>query len=274
MPSFDFTIGDYTLVPNAFWGGAAFPLVVFGFLYFWPWLERRLTGDHAFHNLLDRPRDAPVRTGVGVGMISWVVLVFLAGGSDRVDVLFGICVHVADLGLPRARLGPAAAVRLVHVVGLQGAAGERAVVAAATRRRPRRAWRGSPRREPAAEPSAVEPGRRRSRAQRRRQALVDRRLSRSVILRRSVARATSHVELPRSARTWTLSSPGCSTRIASSTRSGISWRSMARKSGRGRRLTPRSANGAPGRCVLLEERIAYHRRKLAEERAAAGREQP
>ena len=90
MPGFDIVIGKYTLVPNPFWGGAAFPLVVFGFLYFWPWLERRFTGDEAFHNLLDRPRDAPVRTGIGVAMVSWVVLVFMAGSADRVNVTFGI----------------------------------------------------------------------------------------------------------------------------------------------------------------------------------------
>jgi ubiquinol-cytochrome c reductase cytochrome b subunit len=89
MPGFDVTIAGYTLVPGPFWGGAAFPLVVFGFLYFWPWLERRFTGDDAFHNLLDRPRDAPVRTGIGVGMVSWVFLVFLAGSADRVNVTFG-----------------------------------------------------------------------------------------------------------------------------------------------------------------------------------------
>ena len=90
VPSFDWTIGRYTVVPNPFWGGAAFPLIVFGFLYFWPWLERKVTGDHAFHNIVERPRDAPVRTAIGVGMIAWVVLVFMAGGSDRVYVLFGI----------------------------------------------------------------------------------------------------------------------------------------------------------------------------------------
>ena len=90
VPSFDLVVGGYTLIPNPFWGGAAFPLVVFGFLYLWPWVERKVTGDAAFHNLLDRPRDAPVRTGFGVGMVTWVVVVFLAGGSDRVDVLWGI----------------------------------------------------------------------------------------------------------------------------------------------------------------------------------------
>ena len=63
MPGFDVVIGKYTLIPNAFWGGALFPLLVFGFLYFWPWVERRFTRDTAFHNLLDRPRDAPVANG-------------------------------------------------------------------------------------------------------------------------------------------------------------------------------------------------------------------
>jgi ubiquinol-cytochrome c reductase cytochrome b subunit len=90
VPGFDLTIAGYTLVPNPFWGGAAFPLVVFGFLYLWPWLERRFSGDLEFHNLLDRPRDAPVRTGIGIGMVSWVVLVFLAGSADRVFVTFGL----------------------------------------------------------------------------------------------------------------------------------------------------------------------------------------
>ena len=90
VPSFDLVIAGYTLVPNPFWGGAALPLLVFGFLYLWPWLERRFTGDQAFHNLLDRPRDAPVRTGIGIGVISWVVLIFFAGSSDRVDVTFGL----------------------------------------------------------------------------------------------------------------------------------------------------------------------------------------
>ena len=90
MPSFDLVIDGYTLVPNPFWGGVAFPGLVFTFLYLWPWIERRFTGDQAFHNVLDRPRDAPVRTGIGVGIISWVTIIFFAGGADRVDVLFGI----------------------------------------------------------------------------------------------------------------------------------------------------------------------------------------
>jgi ubiquinol-cytochrome c reductase cytochrome b subunit len=90
IPNFDVTIGGYTLVPNPFWGGAAFPMVVFGVLSLYPWLERRLTGDQAFHNLLDRPRDAPRRTAFGAAFFTWVFIVFLAGASDRVFIFLGI----------------------------------------------------------------------------------------------------------------------------------------------------------------------------------------
>jgi ubiquinol-cytochrome c reductase cytochrome b subunit len=67
-----------------------FPLLVFGFLFLWPTIERRVTGDHAWHNLLDRPRDAPWRTGVGAGFFAWVALVFFAGSADRVFLQVGI----------------------------------------------------------------------------------------------------------------------------------------------------------------------------------------
>jgi ubiquinol-cytochrome c reductase cytochrome b subunit len=90
VPGFDVTIGSYTLVPNPFWGGALFPGIVFGVLILWPWLERKVTGDEAVHNLLERPRDNPWRTAIGVAIVTWVFLIFLSGSADRVDVLFGI----------------------------------------------------------------------------------------------------------------------------------------------------------------------------------------
>jgi ubiquinol-cytochrome c reductase cytochrome b subunit len=88
MPSFDVTIGHYTLVPNPFWGGALFPLFVLAVLAGFPWMERRLSGDRAFHNLLDRPRDAPNRTAFGVAFLMWIFLVFAFGAADRIFVLF------------------------------------------------------------------------------------------------------------------------------------------------------------------------------------------
>jgi ubiquinol-cytochrome c reductase cytochrome b subunit len=90
VPGFDVVIGNRTVVPNPFWGGVLFPLVVVAVLAAWPWLERRLRGDRDVHNLLDRPRDAPLRTAFGMGFLSWVFLVFFAGSSDRFFVFLGI----------------------------------------------------------------------------------------------------------------------------------------------------------------------------------------
>ncbi len=90
MPSFDVTISHFTLIPNPFWGGALFPLVVFSVLGAFPFVERRLTGDRRAHNLADRPRDAPNRTAFGVAFLTWVFLIFLFGAADRIFVLWGL----------------------------------------------------------------------------------------------------------------------------------------------------------------------------------------
>jgi len=90
VPGFDVHVFGYTVVPNPFWGGALFPLVVFASLFAWPSLERRFSRDYAFHNLLDRPRDAPWRTAIGAAFFTWVGLIFLVGSADRIFVELGI----------------------------------------------------------------------------------------------------------------------------------------------------------------------------------------
>jgi ubiquinol-cytochrome c reductase cytochrome b subunit len=90
MPAFDVTIGDYTLIPNPFFGGVLFPLAIFGFLFAWPSIERRVTRDRRQHNLLDRPRDVPLRTAIGAGVFTFVATVFFAGAADRAFVQIGV----------------------------------------------------------------------------------------------------------------------------------------------------------------------------------------
>jgi ubiquinol-cytochrome c reductase cytochrome b subunit len=80
----------FTFVPNPFWGGALFPLVLFTLLGAWPWIERRFTRDTLPHHLLNRPRDVPWRTAFGAGFLTWVVIVFYAGTVDRVYFGLGI----------------------------------------------------------------------------------------------------------------------------------------------------------------------------------------
>ena len=90
MPSWDLTIGHYTLVPNPFWGGILYPLLLLTLLASFPWIERRLTRDRGVHNIADRPRDAPNRTAFGVALLSFVFLVFTFGAADRIFVLIGL----------------------------------------------------------------------------------------------------------------------------------------------------------------------------------------
>jgi ubiquinol-cytochrome c reductase cytochrome b subunit len=89
MPGFDVTIAGRTVVPNPFWGGVLFPTIVFGALFLWPAVERRLSRDRHPHNLLDRPRDAPWRTAFATALLAWVFVIFIAGSADRAYVLFG-----------------------------------------------------------------------------------------------------------------------------------------------------------------------------------------
>jgi ubiquinol-cytochrome c reductase cytochrome b subunit len=90
MPNWEPAISGHTLIPNPFWGGVVFPLVVFGVLFAWPAAERLLTGDRRRHELLDRPRDHPVRTALGAAFLSWVLIVFAVGSTDRIFYRLGI----------------------------------------------------------------------------------------------------------------------------------------------------------------------------------------
>ncbi|MDQ3849168.1 MAG: cytochrome b N-terminal domain-containing protein [Actinomycetota bacterium] len=84
MPPLEVHFGGYTLVPNPFFGGALFPMIVFGVLYAWPLIDRRRFGDRRRHHLLQRPRDNPRRAAAFVAFSTWVLLVFFAGSADRV----------------------------------------------------------------------------------------------------------------------------------------------------------------------------------------------
>jgi quinol---cytochrome-c reductase cytochrome b subunit len=63
-----------------------FPGVVFTVLFAWPAIERRFTRDQRRHDLLDRPRDRPLRTAIGAAFLSWVVIIFAVGSTDRLFV--------------------------------------------------------------------------------------------------------------------------------------------------------------------------------------------
>ncbi len=81
FPPWAIHVGGFTL-PETFWPGVALPAAFFGLLYLWPFIEARVTRDRRTHHLLDRPRDRPIRTSIGMAMITFFVVLLVAGGQD------------------------------------------------------------------------------------------------------------------------------------------------------------------------------------------------
>ncbi|WP_433561357.1 cytochrome bc1 complex cytochrome b subunit [Nocardia sp. CA-151230] len=91
MPPWELYLGRYT-IPAAFWVALIMGLV-FTVLIVYPWIEKRLTGDTARHNLLQRPRDVPVRTGIGAMSITFYVILTLMGANDIIAYIFHISLN-------------------------------------------------------------------------------------------------------------------------------------------------------------------------------------
>lgn len=107
LPNMDVTVFGYE-IPSPFFTGVLLSGAVFATLYAWPFVEARLTGDHAPHHVLDRPRDRPARTALGAGGLSGLTVLLMAGSHDlqalmlrvpvdRVTTVYRIVLVVAPL---------------------------------------------------------------------------------------------------------------------------------------------------------------------------------
>ncbi|MET8652318.1 MULTISPECIES: cytochrome bc1 complex cytochrome b subunit [Nocardia] len=91
MPPWELYLGRYT-IPAVFWVALIMGLV-FTVLIAYPWIEKRLTGDTAPHNLLQRPRDVPVRTAIGAMSIAFYVVLTLSCVNDIIALKFDISLN-------------------------------------------------------------------------------------------------------------------------------------------------------------------------------------
>lgn len=80
MPAWELYLGHYT-IPGVFWV-ALLAIVMVVLLISYPFIEKKITGDDAHHNILQRPRDVPVRTSLGVMGLVFFNLLTLSGGND------------------------------------------------------------------------------------------------------------------------------------------------------------------------------------------------
>jgi ubiquinol-cytochrome c reductase cytochrome b subunit len=89
MPPFEIREFHHT-IPNPFFPGVLLPGITFGLLFAWPFVERHFTKDRDPHNLLNRPRDCPLRTALGVSTLTFYTILFMAGGTDVLASTFGL----------------------------------------------------------------------------------------------------------------------------------------------------------------------------------------
>jgi ubiquinol-cytochrome c reductase cytochrome b subunit len=87
-----YLFGTYT-IPPAFWASPVFLGVIHLVAAVYPWIEQRFTKDHAMHNLLQRPRDVPVRTAIGVMAVTFYVWLLILGANDIFAFFFDISLN-------------------------------------------------------------------------------------------------------------------------------------------------------------------------------------
>jgi len=69
------------------------PGILVALLLSYPFLEAWITGDKREHHLLDRPRNAPTRTGLGVMAITFYGILVINGANDIVAQAFNLSIN-------------------------------------------------------------------------------------------------------------------------------------------------------------------------------------
>ena len=93
MPNWESTILGFTISWNIFIPALIVPGIIFTLLGAYPFLEAWATGDKREHHLLDRPRNAPVRTGFGMMAITFYCLLWVGGANDIIAISFDLSIN-------------------------------------------------------------------------------------------------------------------------------------------------------------------------------------
>jgi ubiquinol-cytochrome c reductase cytochrome b subunit len=90
MPAWQITAFGHTLSLSVFIPA----LLIFGLLMtglaLYPFIEQWATGDRREHHVLDRPRNAPTRTAIGMAGVTFYGVLWLLGGNDLIADHFSI----------------------------------------------------------------------------------------------------------------------------------------------------------------------------------------
>jgi ubiquinol-cytochrome c reductase cytochrome b subunit len=90
MPGWETHAFGFTLSWNIFLPIIVLPGLMFTILLLLPFIENWITGDKRDHHLLQRPRNAPTRTATMVALMTFIGLLWAAGGNDIMAIKFNL----------------------------------------------------------------------------------------------------------------------------------------------------------------------------------------
>jgi ubiquinol-cytochrome c reductase cytochrome b subunit len=93
FPSWEIAAFGFTVPMNVIVPALIIPGLLFTPMAIYPFLERWVTGDNREHHLLDRPRNVPTRTGLGVMALTTWLLLLAAGANDILAVTFDLSIN-------------------------------------------------------------------------------------------------------------------------------------------------------------------------------------
>jgi ubiquinol-cytochrome c reductase cytochrome b subunit len=92
-PPWEIYLGPY-MIPAAFWPTVFLMGLMFTAAAAYPMIERKLSGDDAHHNLVQRPRDVPVRTSLGAMALAFFGVLMISGANDIIAFKFDISLNL------------------------------------------------------------------------------------------------------------------------------------------------------------------------------------
>ncbi|GGM12727.1 cytochrome bc1 complex cytochrome b subunit [Nakamurella endophytica] len=94
--------GHY-MVPAVFVPSILSATVLMMLIAAYPWIEAKFTKDKAMHNLLQRPRDVPVRTSLGAAFLSFYIINLINGANDlfalKLDISLNVMTWIGRIGV-------------------------------------------------------------------------------------------------------------------------------------------------------------------------------
>jgi ubiquinol-cytochrome c reductase cytochrome b subunit len=90
MPGWETHLFGFTLSWNVFLPIIVLPGLMFTILLMLPFIEQWISGDKRDHHLLQRPRNAPNRTATMVALMTFIGVLWMAGGNDIIALKFDL----------------------------------------------------------------------------------------------------------------------------------------------------------------------------------------